>query len=182
VILQQTFRDLDQGGRVSTMRLVDFPTQGAQAQYLRAVVNTYRNRLPIREKAVAIVRGAGVPPKAKLAQAVAIGRWAQQNLYYVNEPEETFQTPLRTIRSGFGDCDDFTTTIASLCEAIGIPTELVCVGPWPALTHIFPRACIVAGSRIVRVPMDATLPMPIGFDPMVIARRRWPVRAHARVY
>ena len=143
--------------------------------YLRKMVDRYRNLMPIREKAVEIVREAGIPPKAKLAQAVAIGEWMRRNVYYVNEPEETFQTPLRTLRSGFGDCDDFTTLGASLCEGIGIPCQLVGIGvnaPGERLTHIFPRAIVRHGRRVLKVPLDATINYPMGTDPIRVAAAR----------
>jgi transglutaminase-like putative cysteine protease len=181
-IIEATFRDIAGDGTPATTRKVNFPSQAAQAQYLRALVKEYRNRWPIREKAINIVRQAGAAAKDKVAQALAIGQWAQREAYYVNEPEETYATPLRTLAIMGGDCDDLSTLVASLCESIGIPTHLVCVGPWPELTHIYPEAVVQTARGVRLIPLDATLSAPIGTDPMSIVRRRWPIRGHARKF
>lgn len=188
MIVEAQFSDIDSDGRRAVTRRVNFADQNQQGRYLRALVNVYRNKLPIREKAVEIIRAAGIPPKARAAQAYAIGQWACDHLYYVNERDETFATPLRTIRSGFGDCDDFTSAIGALCEAIGIPTELVCMGvnSWPRLVHIYPRALVPFGKRAMRLPLDATIAPPngtyrLGSDPVRIAKARGD-SVHTRVF
>ena len=182
MILEGQQVDRDTEGRRSTTLRMSFGSQQEQVMFLRSIVRVYRGRLPIRQKAVEIVQEAGVPPKHKLAQALAIGTYCQETLYYVNEGIETFQTPIRTLRNGFGDCDDYTTLIASLCEAIGIPCRLeaIAVQRTPpglgdlfrddsrALIHIFPVA-VVNGRR---VPLDGTLDLPIGTDPVRVIQRR----------
>jgi transglutaminase-like putative cysteine protease len=175
--IEDRIADVDRAGRAAPTLRASFGSQAEQGIFLRNMVREYSGRLPIRELAVGILREEGIPPKRKIAQAVALGSWAQRSLYYVNEGIETFSTPIRTIRSGFGDCDDFTTTIGALCESIGIPVELVLMGvnvEPGRYTHIFPRAVVRAPSgRIVRVPLDATLEAPIGFtDPIAVAVRR----------
>jgi transglutaminase-like putative cysteine protease len=85
----------------------------------------------------------------------------QDRITYVEEMPERFQTPTTTIAMGYGDCDDFTTLIASLLESIGIESELVGMqwsvpGEGKFYRHIFPRAVVTQGGRVYEIPLDAT--------------------------
>lgn len=178
------------------MRRAEFATQGEQVRFLRELVKQYRGLHTISALARDVTfRQMNAPLKNKAAQAVAVADWVQQMVSYVNEGDETFQTPLATLRFRWGDCDDFTTLIASLLESMGIPVELVAIG-WPEpqrlfgspitarwvavlprmmFRHIFPRAVVpVDGGRVVRVPLDATLDAPVSWltDPIELARSR----------
>lgn len=169
-----------------SVRRMKFASQAAQIAWLRAMVDRYKANQLIRHKAVDIVfRWAGCPPKKKICQAVAIGRWVQEHIRYINEGVETFQSPVRTLTWRAGDCDDFTTLIAALLESIGIRSELVGLEWRGMYRHIFPRA-IVPMSRLgpirrvdftaqllracglplpspaARIPLDATLSQPAG--------------------
>lgn len=169
------------GDEVSS-RTVQFGNQAEQVQFLRKMVDEYRTVAAIRARARDIVfRQYMSIPKDPLAHALAIGEWVQQNITYVNETPEVFQTPTHTVATGYGDCDDFTTLICALCESIGIETELVALEWGGAFRHIFPRALIKRGGIVYRVPLDATLPYPVRLqtDPVQIALRR---RYNLRVY
>lgn len=174
-------------GRKVTIRRKSFATQAEQVKYLRQMVAAYRGTQGIRSLARDVVfRVLQLPPKRRAAHAVGIASWVQGRITYVNEGDETFQTPIETLRSGYGDCDDFSTLIAALCESLGVPTELVALewggtrlpfGFWVGgqFRHIFPRA-IVPGpdGRPLRLPLDATLDQPVEAltDPVLIAVRR----------
>jgi transglutaminase-like putative cysteine protease len=150
-----------EGRRYPVMvRRMKFESQAAQVLFLRQMVNVYRTNQLIREKAIQIVFDwAKCPAKKKLCQAVAIARWVQTHIRYVNEPVETFQSPVRTLTLRAGDCDDFTSLICSLVESIAIPSELVAL-EWAAqFRHIFPRAVVPLGRGKPprRIPLDATL-------------------------
>lgn len=54
--------------------------------------------------AVNILKQAGVEPRNYVAQAAALLRWVQGNIYYVNEPDERLQDPEYTLKVGMGDC------------------------------------------------------------------------------
>lgn len=192
ILTAADYIDRDLAGRPARTMRLRFGSQQEQVYFLRKMVTAARQQLAIREKAVEIVQEAGVPPRRKTAQAFAIGRWAKDGgIYYVNEPVEIFQLPTRTIRSGIGDCDDFTTAIGSLCESIGIPTRLVAMSVRPmapasfrswfaetfrtedrGLTHIYPEAWPVVMGRRVRICLDATGDFPVGTDPIALALRR----------
>jgi len=134
-----------------------------QAAFLRKMSDRYAGDRGIRELAVSLAREC--PSREKECQALAIGRWFQDNVYYIHEGKETFQTPVTTIRELAGDCDDFTTGICSCLTSIGIKNAMCILqinGRW---AHIFPVALIPVKGEIHRLTLDATLKDPI--DDMV---------------
>jgi len=172
------------GDRAKVWRLRT-SNQAEQIAFLRRMVTTYRGHHAIRELATDIVfRQARARPKDKLAHALAIGEWVQQHVTYVNEGEETFQTPIRTLANGYGDCDDHTTLIGSLLESIGIPSEVVGLEhDGKGFFHVFPRAKVRAAGRLIALPLDSTLDFPIRrvTSPIALAQRRHGPRLRALV-
>lgn len=147
--------------------------------FLRGMVDQYREVHPIVSRARDIVfRQYGCPMRDQLCQAIALGSWVQKNITYVQEMPERFQTPTTTVAEGYGDCDDFSSLTASMLEAIGITSELVGMqwgrGAGRFYKHIFPRAVVPVGGRLVTVPLDATLSAPVDGrqDPIRIARAK----------
>lgn len=166
------------GATVATRR-VRFGSQPEQIVFLRGMVEQYRETYQINARARDVAfRQRGALPKDQIGQAIAIGSWVQDTITYVNELPERFQTPTTTIAEGYGDCDDMATLIASMCESIGIATELVGMewgeGDLRSFRHIFARAVVPTGGRVVRVPLDATLNAPVDGrqDPIRIALAR----------
>jgi len=88
-----------------------------------------RGRDPkIATLAVQILKKARVKPRQFKKQAAALLKWVQENIYYVNEPGERLQDPLYTLKVGYGDCDDMTIVLYSLCRSIRLPVKLVICG------------------------------------------------------
>ena len=138
---------------------VEFKDIDEEIHYLRKMISKYREDPIIRNLAVKIVKDAKCEMKDKRDQAIAIGAWVKDNIYYVLELPERFATPTETLRAKAGDCDDMATLIGSLCEAIGITIRLVVLelnGKW---AHIFPAAIANRGAGLL--PLDATLSDPI---------------------
>ena len=155
------------------VRRMKFANQAEQIAFLRAMVNRYRANQLIREKAHKITEN--VPDRARALQAVAIAKWVQENIRYVNEGIETFQSPVRTLTYRVGDCDDFTTLVGSLLESIAIPAELVGLEWKGQFRHIFPRAIVKDSSgKSIRLPLDATLKQSVTklTNPIAIAIKR----------
>ena len=124
--------------------LVEFKDLDEELRFLRKLVTSHRGLPTIRNLATKIITDAEAPMRDKKAQALAIGEWVRENIYYVHELPERFAYPTETLRSKNGDCDDFTTLIGALLESIGIPSILVAMkvnGKW---SHIFPAARIGA--------------------------------------
>lgn len=145
------------GGLPLASAAVTFKNFGDEAAALRKMVNHCTADIALKEFTLGVIRAAGAGSRQEYAQALAIGEWAQQNLYYVHEGRETFQRPETTLRLKAGDCDDFTILIASMLGTVGIRNKLCILkinGRW---AHIFPIAVVVQSGESHRLTLDATL-------------------------
>lgn len=136
------------------------------ARFIRNGILAYRHNPIVRRAAIDAVMANSAPEKDKLSQAVAIATWVKQNMYYVHEPDEVFQTPENTLREKSGDCDDFTWLQGAMMESIGIPSKINLVRIGGFWKHIYPSMITKvpvtdADGNIVQkvknVPLDATL-------------------------
>jgi hypothetical protein len=78
--------------------------------------------------AVNICKKHNIQPRDYKAQAQAILKWVQHNIYYVNEPSERLQDPAYTLKVGYGDCDDMAILLATLYESIRLEWRYVLSG------------------------------------------------------
>ena len=140
----------------------------ATLQTMAAIVRQYRKNLDIRTLALDIVRS--VPGHKNFeGQAAAVCRWVRSNIQYVRDVNdvETIQTPLKTLDFGQGDCDDQSTLVASLLQAVGFQTRFLAIktaalGPY---VHVVAQALI--GSDWV--PLETTEPWEPGTFPIRVA-------------
>ncbi len=164
------------GGDVVATRLLQARSQPDQIRIMRQMVDEFAQTYAIRSRARDIVfRVWPTAPKDKRGQAIAIGRWVQNNITYVEEDPEVFQTPTATVAMGYGDCDDMTDLVAALLQSIGITNELWGLEWRREYRHIFPVAVVPGASGPERIPLDASLSTPIEHltDPVAIARQRY---------
>jgi transglutaminase-like putative cysteine protease len=154
-------------GDVVGQRVGVFRSQEDQIHYLRQLVSEATPLASIRARARDIVfRVHNAPQRNHAAYAVAIAKWVQSNIQYVNESPEVFQDPPTTLAMGYADCDDMVTLVCALVESLGIETQIVGM-EWEhpngrAFQHIYPRAVIpMAGGQKWYVPLDTTLQRPI---------------------
>ena len=84
------------------------------------------------------------PNGHKVCYAKALHAFVRDNINYINDPVilEYVQTPMTTLATGGGDCDDGTVLLASLLGAIGISTEWVHVP-----NHVLLRAWMPDAAR-----------------------------------
>lgn len=68
--------------------------------------------------------------KDEMSEARALYHFVRSHVRYVRDvlDTETLATPLATMESRGGDCDDHATLLATLYEAIGFPTRFVIAG------------------------------------------------------
>jgi 8-oxo-dGTP pyrophosphatase MutT (NUDIX family) len=78
--------------------------------------------------AVNIFRQYKVLPRDYRGQAAALLRWVQENIYYVNEPDERLQDPFYTLKVKYGDCDDLAILVYALARSVRLPAKLVISG------------------------------------------------------
>lgn len=146
---------------------VSFKDLDEELRFLRAGVAKWRGNPQIRDTAMAAIRADNAEMRDKKSQAIAIGQWVQDNIYYVHELPERFATPAETLRTKAGDCDDGAWLIGAMLESVGIPSQLVCMKLCSnmvmfgqsfqscAWKHIFPAA--VMQEKGTLLPLDWTL-------------------------
>lgn len=78
--------------------------------------------------AVSILKAHKIEPRDYKAQANALLKWVQHNIYYVNEPSERLQDPMYTLKVGYGDCDDMAILLGTLYESIRLDWRFVLSG------------------------------------------------------
>lgn len=95
---------------------------------MRRFVRVFRVHPKIVELARSIV--AAIPQKNYAAEAEALRAWVAQNIRYTQDvyDVETLQSPLVTLEMRQGDCDDQSTLLAALLNAVGHEARFVAVG------------------------------------------------------
>lgn len=152
---QQTLYSIPDGARGTrqTLRLM-----------ARLVRDSVRTEPQIRERAADLV--AFVPGDSFRGQAQALFQFVRDRVRYLGDINgvETIQTPGTTLSIGYGDCDDKSTLLAALLESIGHPARFVAVGFGAPgdFEHVYVESKI--GNDWV--PMDATIPKPMGWSPL----------------
>jgi transglutaminase-like putative cysteine protease len=140
----------------------------ATLQVMASLVRQYRKTLPIRELALDIVQG--VPGHKNFSdEAAALTYWVRDHIRYVRDVNdvETVQTPFKTLDFGQGDCDDQSTLLATLLQAVGFRTRFMAIktaafGPF---VHVLTQAHIHGDW----VPLETTENWEPGTFPIRIA-------------
>ena len=154
-----------------------WPSQEAQILYLRQIVIAARAQPEIRRLARDIVaRQFGCATNDQRRHALALARWVQMNVRYMQEIPEVLQTPAVTIAEGYGDCDDQAVLLCTLLEAVGIGSYLFAIGGWAPpdrYSHIY---CVAELPGPELIPLDTTLATDImrqQRDPLAEMRARY---------
>lgn len=136
---------------------------------MRRMVNACKTDFTIRQAATSTV--FLTPEKDELAEIRAIFEFVRDRIRYVKDiyGVETLSTPDKTLEGMIGDCDDQTTLLAAMLEAIGYPTRFVIAGySGSDFEHVYLQVW-VQGHWI---GLDPTEQHPMGWeppDPTVIA-------------
>jgi hypothetical protein len=102
--------------------------QEKRMKFLRSVSSSAGQNPEIATLCVSIFRNKGVKPRDYKGQAQALLKWVQENIYYVNEPNERLQDPMYTLRVGYGDCDDMSLLLGAMCESVKLEYRYVLAG------------------------------------------------------
>jgi len=131
-------------------------------QFMIAYVKQYRKNPDIRRFAENIIRD--VPAKDSVSEVRAVFKWVRDNIRYTQDIRdvETLKTPDAVIFSGMGDCDDMSTLVSTLLEAVGYTTRFCAVGVnEPGLyEHVY--AQVKLGTRWIS--LDCTEQYPMGWE------------------
>ena len=117
---------------------------------MRNMVRRYKKNIEIREVAQCIIEQ--VPGhKNWVGQIKALHAWVRDNVKYVKDVRgvETLATPIKTLQTRQGDCDDQSVLLASLLESIGHPTRFVAIGAsrQGPFQHVFAETRIGQGPQ-----------------------------------
>jgi hypothetical protein len=131
----------------------------------------------VRQRAIDILLARRIRPKDYLGEIQALFEWMQQNVRYTKDPVrvEVLHTPRRLLSLRAGDCDDMTILLGALLESIGHPVRLVLTGPDPARPRLFSHIYLEVNLQNEWIPLDATMPHPVGWSPNAVVRRVIPI-------
>lgn len=92
---------------------------------MRALIDEWKTRPEMLASATNLI--FLTPEKDSDAELQAIFNFMRDQVRYTRDVHgiETLANPLITLRRRSGDCDDKTTLLCTLCEAVGYPTRLV---------------------------------------------------------
>jgi len=96
---------------------------------MRSIVLRYRYNPLIIAYARQIVNQAGIRTKDYPAQVSAIFTWLQANIAFVRDPRgiDLYMTPDVVLKTGAGDCDDFSILFATFLETLGHPAAFMAI-------------------------------------------------------
>jgi hypothetical protein len=161
------------GKRVTILQdLVWKGVQNPQMRELALAITGNGNRTVQVGKRKFQVRGASCPARDGLCEAEAVHNWVKSNVRYggdvapVKMPNgdvegvDLFQTGLRTIEFGGGDCDDSAVLNATLLSLNGIAAKFRITAPtrdseW---AHIYTLAGLPKTNPQKWIALDTTLP------------------------
>ncbi len=137
----------------------------------------------VRQKAIDILLERKIPQKDYLGEINALFKWVQGNLRYTRDPFrlEVLHTASRLLELRAGDCDDMTILLSAMLESIGHPTRLVIVGPDPSKPRLFSHIYLEAHYKGNWIPLDATMPFPMGWSPRAFVKEVIPVRRNPKM-
>lgn len=127
----------------------------------------------VRQKAIDILIAKRIKPKDYLGEIRSLFEWVQHHVRYTKDPYrvEVLHTPRRMLELRAGDCDDMTIVLAAMLESIGHPTRLVLVGPDPSRPTLFSHVYLEAFHQGHWIPLDPTMPHPMGWAPSRLVKR-----------
>jgi len=93
---------------------------------MRALARKGGQDVAVRERALAILRAAGVAGHDFAGEVRALFSWVRDRVRFVRDPAgvEWLQAPRYTLERGYGDCDDKATALAAMLLAVGHPAAL----------------------------------------------------------
>jgi hypothetical protein len=132
----------------------------------------------VRQKAIDILLAKGVRPKDYLGEIKALFKWVQRNVRYTKDAFrlEILHSARRMLELRAGDCDDMSILLGAMLEAIGHPVRLVIVGPDFLRPDLFTHVYIEVYHKGRWIPLDATMPYPMGWAPRVFNKKVIPIK------
>ena len=118
-----------------------------------------------------LIDARDVQARDPVALARAIQDYSAYHIKFFRERPERFQSPMRTIAWGIGDCDDKSIFIGASIRSFRIPCRLTILRllvDGERVGHVYPEAWLGESW----VPLESVRPVPWGHNPAVIAAKR----------
>jgi transglutaminase-like putative cysteine protease len=158
-----------QGLRIPHSLSLDIP-EGAEGtretlKQMRRLVRDGKTNLALRDLAQQII--SCVPGKDWCGELAALLNWTRRAITYRLDTNdiEVIQGPATTLCLGYGDCDDLSILLATLCECAGHPCSFIAVGfdDPGEYSHVFILAS--GAGETEWIPLDASEANPPGWFP-----------------
>lgn len=120
---------------------------------------------------------ARVPARDPVALARALQLYSALNIKFFRERPERFQSAVRTVAWGIGDCDDKARFIAASLRTFRVPVRLkflhLTLPNGLQMGHVYPEAWLpYPGPESRFVALESVREYPLGYDPEIRARER----------
>jgi Transglutaminase-like superfamily len=149
-------------------------------KHIQALIRSGAKDFYVRQKAIDILLSKAVKPKDYWGEIKALFEWVQHNVRYTKDPfrVEVLHSARRLLELRAGDCDDMTIVLGAMLEAIGHPVRLVVTGPDPLRPQLFSHIYLEAFHQGRWLPLDATMPYPMGWEPQTLVKQVIPIQRH----
>jgi hypothetical protein len=169
---------------VTTFRIPSGPRgTDRTVAHIKSLILDGAKDFTVRQKAIDILMARAVRPKDYLGEIKALFEWVQRNIRYTRDPfrVELLHSPRRMLELRAGDCDDMTILLGAMLQSIGHPVRVVVVGPDPLrpglFTHVYPEVSY----RGHWIPLDPTMPHPMGWAPRALTKKVISLRRRPRM-
>jgi len=151
----------------------------ATVEQMKALIRSGAKDFYVRQKAIDILLEKRVRSKDYLGEIEALFEWVKGNVRYTKDPfrVEVLHSARRMLQLRAGDCDDLAILLGAMLEAIGHRVRLVLVGPNPLRPRLLTHVYLEAYDKGRWIPLDATMPHPMGWAPRRFVRRVVAVRS-----
>lgn len=124
-----------------------------------------------------LIEVAKVPARDPVAFARAVQLYSIHKIKFFRERPERFQSAIRTVVWGIGDCDDKARFIAACLRSIRIPARLkfmhMVLPDGKRLGHVWPQAWLPNQAGVSEwTSLESVREYPLGYDPEARARER----------
>jgi len=143
MLLEAKQSNIDEAGRDQSALLFGIPDGVAGVRATINLMSRLARQYKVHPEIIATARRIVVrlPEKDYLSEAAAIQEWVRDNIRYTRDVEgvETLATPIDTLATRHGDCDDKALLAGALLLAIGHPVRFVAwafEGP-EAFEHVY---------------------------------------------
>jgi Transglutaminase-like superfamily len=152
-------------------------------QHIKALIRAGAKDFYVRQKAIDILITKAVRPKDYLGEIKALFEWVQHYVRYTKDPFqiEVLHSARRLLELRAGDCDDMTILLGAMLEAIGHPVRLVIIGPDPSQPKLFSHIYLEAFHQGRWIPLDATMPYPMGWEPRTFVKQIVPIERNPQM-